>query len=41
MAMLGLAEIPYEKWARFILPLFLYLFALAFVILGVAVVTGY
>jgi len=41
MAMLGLAEIPYEKWVRFMLPLFLYLCALAFVILGIAVVTGY
>jgi len=41
MAMLGLAEIPYEKWVKFMLPLFLYLTILAFVILGVAVAINY
>ncbi len=41
MAMLGLAGIPYEKWVRFVFPLFLVLCIIALVILGVAVVSGY
>ena len=41
MAMLGLAGIPYEKWVSFMLPLFLYLCIIAFLILGLAVVFNY
>ena len=37
MAMLGIANIPYEKWLRFITPLFLLLFLLASIFLGIAV----
>jgi len=41
MAILGLAEIPYEKWFRFMWPLFLLLSFVAIVFIGVAVYTGY
>ena len=41
MAILGLAEIPYEKWARFMLPLFLITSLAAIIIIGVAVAIGY
>lgn len=41
MAMLGLAGIPYDKWLRFILPLFLQLMALAAVFLAIAVWINY
>lgn len=41
MAMLTLAKIPYSKWLRFMLPLFLILSALAAVFLLVAVAIGY
>lgn len=41
MAMLGLAGIPYEKWLRFMVPLFLLLTALSAVFLAVAVWIGY
>ena len=41
MAILGLAEIPYEKWVRFMWPLFLILNLVALVIMGVAVYIGY
>jgi len=41
MAILGLAEIPYEKWVRFMWPLFVLLTLMAFFILGVAVYAGY
>ena len=41
MAMLGLAEIPYEKWFRFMLPLFLITSLIAFVTLAIAVMIGY
>jgi len=41
MAMLGLAGIPYERWVRFMLPLFLYLCILAMGVLGVAILVGY
>ena len=40
-AMLSLAKIPYGKWLRFVLPLFLMLSVLAAVFLVIAVVTGY
>ena len=41
MAELSLARIPYERWLRFVLPLFLILMATAAVFLGVAVAIGY
>ncbi len=41
MAMLALAKIPYTKWLRFVLPLFLQLVALAAVFLIIAVSIGY
>jgi uncharacterized ion transporter superfamily protein YfcC len=40
MAMLGLARIPYERWLRFVMPVFLQLMALAAVFLAIAVVIG-
>lgn len=41
MAMLGLAEIPYEKWLRFVWPLFLQLMALSALFLAIAVLINY
>jgi len=41
MAMLGLAKIPYGRWLRFMLPLFLQLFLLASVFLVIAVLINY
>jgi uncharacterized ion transporter superfamily protein YfcC len=41
MAILGLAGIPFENWVRFMLPLFILLSLAAFVIIGLAVFTGY
>lgn len=41
MAMLALAKIPYVKWLRFALPLFLMLSGLAAVFLAIAVAIGY
>jgi len=41
MAILGLAEIPYEKWFRFVLPLFLILSFTGLIIIGIAVFIGY
>ncbi|MFO7652779.1 MAG: Na+/H+ antiporter NhaC family protein [Candidatus Krumholzibacteriia bacterium] len=41
MAMLGLARIPYGRWLRFMLPLFLQLMALSAVFLMIAVAIGY
>jgi uncharacterized ion transporter superfamily protein YfcC len=41
MAMLALAKIPYTKWLRFMLPLFLMLSALAAVFLLIAVAVDY
>jgi uncharacterized ion transporter superfamily protein YfcC len=37
MAMLALARIPYERWLRFVLPLFLMLLATAAIFLMIAV----
>ena len=37
MAMLSLAKIPYEKWLRFVLPLFLQLMLLAAIFLAISV----
>jgi uncharacterized ion transporter superfamily protein YfcC len=41
MAILGIAGVPFEKWFRFILPLFLVLFAIGMIFLMIAVLTGY
>ena len=41
MAMLALAKIPYGRWLRFMLPLFLQLMLLAAVFLTVAVYINY
>ena len=41
LAYLATAEIPYGKWFRYVLPLFLALTALAFAAVGIAVVIGY
>ncbi len=41
MAMLSLANIPYEKWLKFVLPLFLQLMVLAGIFLAIAVAIGY
>lgn len=41
MAMLSIAKIPYEKWLRFIMPLFLILILLAAIFLGLAVLINY
>lgn len=41
MAMLGLARIPYGRWLRFMMPLFLQLTLLSAVFLVVAVLIGY
>ncbi len=40
MAMLGLAKIPFERWLRFMFPLFLQLMALSAAFLAVAVAIG-
>ena len=37
MAMIGLAGVPYQKWLRFVFPLFLQLLGLAAIFLAVAV----
>ena len=41
MAMLGLAAVPFEKWFRFVLPLFLILMVIAGLAIFVAIWTGY
>ncbi len=41
MAMLTLAKIPYQKWLKFVLPLFLQLMVIAAIFLAIAVVVGY
>ncbi len=41
MAVLGLAKVPYEKWLRFMLPLFLQLMLLAAIFLAIAVGINY
>ena len=41
MASLGIARVPYERWLRFVMPLFLQLFALSAGFLAVAVWMGY
>lgn len=41
MAMLGLGDIPYEKWIRFMIPLFLQLIVLSGIFLAIAVLINY
>ncbi|MFK8012294.1 MAG: YfcC family protein [Marinicellaceae bacterium] len=41
LAMLGLARVPFEKWFKFILPVFLFSMLLAFIFIAVAVTIGY
>jgi uncharacterized ion transporter superfamily protein YfcC len=41
MAILGIAAVPYEKWFRFILPLFLFLATVAGIFLMIAIYTSY
>ncbi len=41
MAMLGLAKVSFEKWFKFVLPLFLISMILAFVFIALAIVIGY
>lgn len=41
MAMLSLAKIPYDKWLRFVFPLFLILSLLSVIFLAIAVGIGY
>ena len=41
MAMLGMASVSFEKWFRFILPIFLLMMAVAVVFMLIAITTGY
>jgi uncharacterized ion transporter superfamily protein YfcC len=41
MAILGIAAVPFEKWFRYILPLFLILALVAGLFLAIAVFVGY
>ncbi len=41
MAMLTLAKIPYQKWLKFVLPLFLQLMVIAAIFLAIAVLVNY
>jgi uncharacterized ion transporter superfamily protein YfcC len=41
MGMLALAKIPYEKWLRFMFPLFLILMGWSAVFLAIAVAINY
>lgn len=41
MAMLGLAGVPFAKWFRLILPLFIICMVIAFIFIAAAVVMGY
>ena len=41
MAMLSIAKIPYEKWLKFVMPLFLMLILLASIFLAIAVLIKY
>ena len=41
MAVLSIAKIPYTKWVKFVLPLFLIMIFLSFVFLGIAVLINY
>lgn len=41
MAMLGLAKIPYDRWLKFIGPLFLILMGISAIFIAIAVMTGF
>jgi uncharacterized ion transporter superfamily protein YfcC len=41
MAVLSIAGIPYTKWVKFVLPLFLIMMFLSFAFLGIAVSINY
>jgi uncharacterized ion transporter superfamily protein YfcC len=41
MAMLGLAKVPFDKWFKFVLPLFIICTILAFIFIAIAIVIGY
>ena len=41
MAVLSIAGIPYTKWVKFVLPLFLIMMFLSFAFLGIAVLINY
>jgi uncharacterized ion transporter superfamily protein YfcC len=41
MAVLSIAGIPYTKWVKFVLPLFLIMMLLSFIFLGIAVLINY
>jgi len=41
MATLGIAGVPFEKWFRFVIPLFCGYIAVSVIFLMIAVLTGY
>gem|GEM_PF-25311 len=41
MSVLGIAEIPWERWAKWVLPLEILLFVFGFIMLAIAVAIGY
>ena len=41
MAVLAIAKVPYTKWLRFVLPLFIILFILSLLFLIIAVIISY
>jgi uncharacterized ion transporter superfamily protein YfcC len=41
MGVLGMAQIPWEKWFRWMLPLQIYFFAVAMALLAIAVAINY
>jgi len=41
MGVLGMAQIPWDKWFRWMLPLQIYFFAVAMALLAIAVVIKY
>lgn len=41
MAMLGLAQVSFEKWFKFVLPLFIFSMLLALIFIAIAIIIGY
>ncbi len=41
MAMLGIANVPFEKWLKFVIPVFLVLYLVGAIMLALAVLIGY
>jgi uncharacterized ion transporter superfamily protein YfcC len=41
MAMLGFAKVSYEKWFKFVLPLFMVCMVLALIFIAIAIAIGY